>query len=267
MPRKRKWRPRASSMGYYLQCDLRALLDKRAHDTGTSAPRTSSPEADFGTVVHFMLQRLAECQFPEGAEPPSEAVQANAAKLKGGSIDAMAVEAKATAMRALPELNVLDPDGVGWLAEVEVVTEHYSGHIDFLRLDRRVIVDLKTTGKRPRNHRIKPDHVGQFLSYALAVPEVELVYGLYAGTDSPWIEVPPPIEIHSAAMAPLLERIKAYIAFLASYRLEKRATPRFGAHCWDNWCPHTAICRDLVFPPDRSGCTAIKMTDPTKWMV
>lgn len=63
------WRPRASSLGKYMQCDQIAAYDRGIAEGLVPAhirdDSTISPYAALGTVEHFQLQDGLRCQFPK----------------------------------------------------------------------------------------------------------------------------------------------------------------------------------------------------------
>ncbi len=69
MPRlKKPWKPRSSSIGYYLRCDHRAVQDRLYHE-GKLPPHVirddsdASPNAALGNCAHFTLQDGLRCHF------------------------------------------------------------------------------------------------------------------------------------------------------------------------------------------------------------
>lgn len=249
------WRPRASSAGFYWDCSARAAFDwMRA--TGQlpaepeSAEERDSPYADLGTVIHFTLQDGIRAQFPGPAVEymPTEAEVASAATLYGGSLTELNTASRDVARLAMEHLPVLAPT-VKWLAEVEVETSWMSGHIDLLASDSSWLVDLKTTAKKPFGGKPKFAHVVQVLCYA-ELFQVKMARILYVDSlRAKWV-LPVDIDVLHPDTLALRAMIREHFRNMVDNpeKFADAAIPSIGPKCSEDWCPHTAICRDRFFP-------------------
>ena len=253
MGRRHKWRPRASSMGYYLLCPMRALWDKWAYEDEEVPPRTDTPYTALGTVAHFIMQEGVRAVFPGPAAdhaPHAEEIEL-AAKLFGGSVEKMRAAAQAAALRAASHL----PEIQGrWFAEEDLKAKDLSGHIDFRAEDESFLVDLKTTTKLPPGRQIKAEHLGQLYSYRLLVEERfgyvprygRIIYVHSMGGQ--WSFVPPDIDFHSQEALAYADGLKGQIRMLRSKELEKWAFPRLSPMCKDLFCGYYAECHAKLMP-------------------
>ena len=71
MPRKPKWLPRASSLGYYMSCSYRAAFDRALHEGVLDLPRRFAAPA--GVAVLVDLCRNLTYGRRRGADPPGSA--------------------------------------------------------------------------------------------------------------------------------------------------------------------------------------------------
>lgn len=258
------WKPRSSSMGYYLACDYRAAFDRAVHEGLMALPQAvvddqakPKPSADLGTCIHWYMQDSMRCVFPTGDPLTHKFTQAQldcAASLFGHDIDSTLTVIQKVAQMAIPEMPPT-PDGKPWLAETEFTDERIqvigcSGHIDFLSQDGSTIVDLKTTAKKPLYGRIKPEHLVQQIVYGLLVGEpIRRCHVLYASSRGDWVCLSRPFEFTTEDGARFVEHVREYIQYLIGDQLMVRAVPRIGVHCYESWCPYTALCRDAIIPP------------------
>ena len=172
------WKPRSSSLAGYAYCDARALYDRALYE-GTMQPAPAGERdtkyADLGTLIHAAAQTLAGCVF-DGPVPLSDTdgegtrqLRVSAAKLFNDDQAALmraVAAAAAAAVSALPAA----PDGKPWRAEVRASNRFLSGHIDLLSHDGTVLIDLKTTSRKPDHNRVKGEHFMQMLAYKFLVP-------------------------------------------------------------------------------------------------
>lgn len=266
MTKPNKWKPRSSQIGAYLACDYRAAFDRALHEelfalephdaAAVAEARKSSPYAAFGTWCHFYLQDALRSEFEGGRDEhvPDEACRANAAQLFGG--DLLATEAAVRQACTIAAKNMPIPaDGKPWIAEASCTSRVLSGHLDFLSHDFADVVDLKITSRKPVNGKAKPEHYAQVAgAYPALVREK---YGvlpqratiLYVDLHGTWV-CPVVIDLATPERLEFIDQVMEYAAHLRSKAMMKIATPRFGAHCDDGWCPYKSICRDRVMPPN-----------------
>lgn len=257
------WRPRSSSLGAYMACDYRAALDRARHEgkLELDIKDTSSSYADFGTCSHYALQVALGCTFADGHEAhrPTAEQYANAATLFGSPEECQKhIEMTANlAAKNMPPL----PAGAHWLAESSFEQEDLSGHIDFLSSDGSVIVDLKTTSRKPDHNRIKPGHLYQLMAYRKlvaakygAVPTQGWV--LYADSMRASWALLLPFSFVTEDMNDLAEYVERHITYLRGPDLYDRAMPRMGHHCAGDFCPYTGVCRDKYIPASGSPVLA-----------
>lgn len=243
------WRPRSSSLGSYFSCEYRAALDRAIHYG--QIPRDDTPQdtkfADFGTLCHWRTQELINAEFAEGAEPPTAEQFNSACQLHGGDANVCRDMVERVAERAALRLATL---GQSWLAETKWSTPSLSGHIDFLSRDHDIIVDLKTTSRKPNHQRIKPAHLIQMIAYwILSGRRARKAYVLYADTMKAGWTLMCPLDYTTNATQDLAAHVESYIAYLLSPRLSTDCVPHLGSHCSDEFCPHRARCKDMYVPP------------------
>ncbi len=255
-----RWKPRASQIGHYMSCSYRAAFDRAYHEqlldlspedlAQVEEAKKSSPYADLGTCIHFHLQDGIRAKFPPGDHAPTVEQRLNASTLFKGNLETLDTVVRNAAIMASKHLPALD-QGVGWLAEAEVKTKVFTGHIDLLSEDYKWLVDLKTTSKPPVG-RLKPAHFAQTLTYHYAVEE-----GL--GIIVPWIRVlyvdsvgggswavPVDVEVTNEVRE-FREKVIGFAAMLRTATLWKVAVPSIGGAC-EEWCPYTHVCRDKYLP-------------------
>jgi hypothetical protein len=246
----KQWKPRASSLAGYLYCQARAAYD-RAYAVGDlEAPPAGERDtkyADLGSLIHLNLQYKLGCLFDETPDPNSPEQFASAAKLFGDNLDRLrlAVDAAAAAgAAAMPAA----PDGLPWRAEVHAKSRILTGHIDFLSQDGTVLIDLKTTSRKPDHNRVKGEHYAQMLAYKLLVPSIQRAHILYVDAQQArWTMLSPPIDFTSEAAVDQLARLVPFLKRIRSRRVyQSIAAP--GGHCSGCFCPHTAICKDRLIP-------------------
>ena len=259
MARKPKWRPRASQLGYYMQCSYRAAFDRALYEgildipealaAEVEAKKQSSPYADLGTCIHYHLQAGMGCIF-EGKtsdHAPTTEQELNASALFGSDVEKTRLAVRNSAILATQHMPKL-PDGMQWQAEVSIRTKHYTGHIDFVCPEAGIIADLKTTSKPPLHPYIKPAHLVQLLAYTAAI-EVATGKPIHTGvvlyvdsTSASWA-MPITADLTSPGMLEYKQHVIDAAAGLCSKSLYKIAHPQIGDVC-DEWCPYTSLCRD-----------------------
>lgn len=257
-----RWRPRASSLGGYAACDMRALFDRLIHEEKIPPPSEASaakPYADLGTLIHYKLQCALGCMFPRGQAAPDDQVSVVAATLFGNDANRLyaAVDAAAcAALRVMPK----PADGHAWEAEVAVKNGVWlAGHIDMLSHDRKDLVDLKTTARKPDHNRMKGDHFVQTCAYKLMVPEVERIHVVYVDSVAARWAMCVTVDATAPDVVTYLARLDRFVHYLRGKGLMKQAMPRPGSICAATFCPHVAGCRDKLIPP--SG-TPLDFTTP-----
>lgn len=251
MSRIPRWKPRASKVGSYFSCDLRAFLDRQAHEHG--APRVdqgSKMYADFGTLCHYQMMMDMGLEFPDGKETPSAAYVDSAKDLFKGDVGRM--QSRMTAVSTLAQsVCPAAPEGQKWLAETHYKLPHLSGSIDFISSCGTAIGDLKTTSRKPDKDRIKTPHLYQILCYDILARSVGLspTHGwvLYVGSLTDWTLLVQ-FRLDTPEMDILRADITRYIHFLRSKRLATTAVPRLGPHCDSDFCDHVSVCRDRFMP-------------------
>lgn len=251
MTKPKSFVPRSSSLGAYLLCDYRAALDRVAIEAGEKPGcNQSSSYADLGTCIHYRLQTTMGCIFPKDHDgPPGEAVVTNAAGLFNG--DPIRTETAIQRAAGLAMVHMPQPtDGEPWLAELAVKAprKRLTGHIDFLSQDRKSIVDLKTTSRKPDHNRMKGEHLAQLCGYKIMVPEAEQGHILYVdGPKAQWAMLVS-VDFTCEPIQEYIKQLVDYLGYLRSKQLLTRCTPRIGSHCQSTFCPHVAVCRDKVLP-------------------
>lgn len=259
------WRPRPSSIGAFVDCDYRAAYDRaisedpqvltQMHAETQQAVGSTSPFADLGTCIHFHLQDGLRCEFP-GGDPtkhaPTLEQRTNAARLFNNDftiLDQKIRESATLAAHHLPKPS----DGKPWLAEIELrdaANLTKPGHIDFLSQDWDELWDLKTTSKPPAHMRLKPPHLHQLLTYRRCAKNKPRRGGiLYVDSLRASWALAIPIDFTSPEMLEMAEHTVEYTKFLRSTQLAKRAVPRIGTHCTENFCPYVADCKNRFIPP------------------
>lgn len=244
----REWKPRASVLGSYFSCDYRAAMDRAVFygDIERIEQGSDSKYADFGTLCHWRTQELLDATFPERAEPPTIEQVNSASKLHGGDASVCREMVERVAERAAIRLSTVGSD---WLAETEWDLPFLSGHIDFLSRDHNVIVDLKTTSRKPMYSRPKPAHVYQMVSYyILSGKRAQSGHLLYVDSAKAGWTVMCDIDYTATAMQDLVSHTEQYIQYLRSNELPKRCVPHLGAHCREEFCPYIEQCRDVYVP-------------------
>jgi hypothetical protein len=252
-------------MGAYLSCMTRAAFDRaladglmklEEHDEkAVTEARRSSPYACFGTWAHFYLQDALRCEFEGGREAhiPDLEVKATAAELFQGDQDSAEAAIRQAATIAAKHMPV-PRDGLPWIAEASCSGPILSGHLDFLSHDYLDVVDLKITSKKPPHGNAKPEHVAQVGgAYPFLVRErfgimPQRATILYVDLHGTWA-CPVVIDLMTPERQQFVNQIGDYAKFLRSKALFQAATPVFGPHCSDQWCPYRSICRDRVLPP------------------
>jgi hypothetical protein len=280
-----KWRPRASSIGYYTACLQRAAFD-RAVDEGLipseMAERRDSPPAAFGDVCHFMLQDGVRARFPSTRKPdprhiqevaesagvehdvaarmiatgapmafkPSPETEKLAAEMFRGDITVMKQSAQNIVLRGYPHLPVLEA-GDEWEAEVVVETPNWTGHADLVSKSRKWLVDIKTSSKA---QLYATKEYGNCLREAFAQTALynsalkcENVGILYLDTKQPFAHFSK-IDQTDEYKA-YCEQLNAVCKLVRSNTFLNLAFPQLLDHrCGETWCPYKALCRDVIRP-------------------
>ncbi len=251
------WRPRASSVGYYMKCLWRATQDRMRHEgtlpEGLWAPQDDTSYADLGTCIHFTMQDGTRCRFPgppaDHAPTPEEWISASQRFVGNMEVTRERVRESATlGAQQLPKTPTNEP----WLSEWYFENEYTTGHIDFLSPCHQIVGDLKTTSQPPVNSRVKPEHQAQMICYHLltGAPKGFVLY-----IDSMkahwatlcWIDFTKP------DVAFFVEQVKSFCQFLMSDMLPAVAFPNLDhTNCPKCFCPYKHSCYEkYAFPPGR----------------
>jgi hypothetical protein len=270
MPRgpKTTWRPRSSSVGYYIGCHYRAAIDRAVADdiappeftaARDEKETTPSPYADLGTCIHFVMQDGLGCEFPGPSieYAPEPAQWANAATLCAHPfnfdndverVKAHAHKVASIAAAYLPKAS----DGRPWLAETAWSSPLASGHIDFLSQNHEDLWDLKTTSKPPMGH-IKAAHLYQMLTYRILTKRKVKRGGiLYVSSAGEWA-VAAPIDFSTPAMEEMTDQTEQFLKYARSAGFMNNVFPQIGPGCADNFCPYAKVCRDRFLPTLANG--------------
>jgi hypothetical protein len=235
-----------------MYCQARAAYD-RAYAVGDftadedAAPRDTK-YADLGTLIHAATQSLAGCVFDKPPEDLSLEVRTSAAQLFGqdlARLDQAVLAAAQVAVATLPTA----PDGKPWRAEVGARSKLLTGHIDFLSQDGTVLIDLKTTSRKPDHNRVKGEHYIQMLAYQLLVPTITSAHILYVDSlKARWSMLSPPIDFTSTSAQAQRDRIIPFLRRIRSAKIYATALAAPGGHCSGCFCPHVALCKDQLIP-------------------
>lgn len=262
----KRWTPRASSIGAYLLCDYRAALDRAISEQlipAPALPQDPKPYADLGSCIHARLQTILGCVSPDPIVLQPEHV-ASAAVLFGGdpvkTLDAIEAAARFAAL-TMPKT----PDGLPWKSEFKYKYKScLTGHIDFVSQDGTVIVDLKTTARKPDHHRMKAEHAAQLCAYRLMVPTATKGYVLYVdSTRANWALLTDPLDFTAPEVVEYLNNLAAFAARLKRKTIFGTAMPRLGSHCQATFCPYASICRDKIIPAATMPVDAAALVTPS----
>lgn len=110
-------------------------------------------------------------------------------------------------------------------------------------------MDLKTTSRKPDHNRMKGEHLAQLVGYKIMVPEAKVGHILYVDSMKAQWAMLVSVDFTAEPIQEYIKQIFDYLGYLRSKQLMTRCTPRIGSHCQSTFCPHTAVCRDLVLPP------------------
>lgn len=291
------WKPRASSLGYYLKCLWRAANDRKIHEGELPKPpeQDDTTAADLGSCGHFTLQDGLRCQFPRAARlqddpevieacadhfqgnlaatlaafavgdprcfAPSHKQWLSAACKWGGNLDVTKERVRAMATVAAGKVPRA-PDGKPWLAEAAFENEFTSGHVDFLSQDHSMLGDLKTTAKPPLGNWIKPEHLAQLTAYHL-MTGCKRAWVLYVdSTHQSWVTLVW-VDFTTDGMKFYADQIADFCRLLVSDRLFEVAYPSIGDHCIHAWCKHRVGCYDQIMPPRGSFVNVTLAHRPT----
>jgi hypothetical protein len=141
--------------------------------------------------------------------------------------------------------------GEVWQAEDEWENDFCTGHTDFMRSDRKVGGDLKTTAKPPKGGWIKTEHLMQMTGYHL-LTAMERCWVLYVDSmKARWVNLVW-IDFTTDGMKFYAEQVEAFCRFLMSDKLLDVAHPNLGDHCVYSWCRYKHDCYSKIIPPPGS---------------
>jgi hypothetical protein len=253
------WTPRSSSIGNYFACTQRAAFDRAIHqglitieEIGLEEGCQDTKYADFGSLCHLAWQQKMNAIFHSPLPTDAEIQRMLAAAAPLTPDVAAAVEATASA--AVAAMAPLAGGTAGWRAEVQLKPRKLplTGHIDLYDMQRGILVDLKTTSRKPDHNRPKPAHLYQVCAYSLLLKAEGLKatkgYLLYVESVRARWAVLCEIDMTTPAWAEFESQMLSYLKFLKSATLFKLARPNIGAHCQNQFCPYVAACRDHYLP-------------------
>ena len=244
------WKARASALGGYAACLERAATDRAIAEGRLERPELSGTNsyADLGTVIHWFAQMAANVEFPNddpaaALYTEAEAVSALDAFRGGETLEELRAHAERVGQLVAQHL----PEVEGrWYGEPEITSPYVSGHIDFLSRDKTILVDLKTTSRKPDRHT-KMHHLWQQAGYAFLVPEVRTIYVLYADSQGNWIALSDPLHVrdeNGVEIGDWIRNVRHLTHLLRTDALDEIAYPNYGSHCDDCFCPYRSECRD-----------------------
>lgn len=249
--------PRASSLGYYMSCEYRALLDSLVHAGELPAPDEpdDTKYADLGTCIHWEWQRALGATLPDNMGPPTqdefEAIEAqfeSAATLFDSFEECSAAITNAATHAA--EIVQSRYPGATWLAEsAHELDKHLTGHIDLISPDYKTIIDLKTVSRKPDYGRPKVPHIYQLVAYYLLTGQVAergvlLYVDAMKANWTLWCEV----DFTTSEFKRMADRALDQLGRITTPDALASAIPRFGTHCQSDFCKHRHRCRDRYIP-------------------
>lgn len=181
---------------------------------------------------------------------PKQSVWDDAAKCWKGNMDHCRQQVRAAATLAASKVPAL-PAGEVWQAEDAWENEYVTGHTDFLRRDRAVVGDLKTTAKPPKGGWLKPDHLMQVTSYHLLTGATRGWILYVDSMKARWVNLVW-VDFTTDAMKFFADQVASFCQFLMSDKLYDVAWPNIGDHCVYSWCKHKADCYSRIMPPPGS---------------
>lgn len=256
---------RASSFAGYVACDYRALLDHQiqAGELAPSPPH-SSPYAALGTITHYFSQRAVNARFIEEPTISSEDWSL-AASLFGDDLTTLQRVVDLNARRVVEML-----PSMSWTAELAVETDRLTGHLDLINDDRTVMVDIKTTARKPDHMLTKPEHLVQMAQYRLLVPTLRKCYVPYVDSLKAGWGILCEIDFTTDEFVTLLSRYERYCEYLNNRDLlQAMAVPRMGPACKSLFCPHRERCLDthirepgILYESAAARVTAPRLVNP-----
>lgn len=180
---------------------------------------------------------------------PTKGEWEDAAGLFGGDLARTRESVRGSASLGAGKVPAL-PGGV-WHAEDELENEYTIGHTDFLRSDRKVLGDLKTTQKPPTGGWMKTYHLPQLTAYHL-LTEAERAWVLYLDSiKGRWVNLVW-IDFTTDAMKYYADQVRSFCEFLMSDKLIDVCFPNIGDHCKNSFCRYKAECFSKIMPPPGS---------------
>jgi len=177
---------------------------------------------------------------------PTKAEWADAANLFDGSVERTREAARAAATLGAGRVPAL-PAGEVWHAEDEFENAYTIGHTDFLRADRSVLGDLKTTAKPPTGGWMKTYHLPQLTAYHL-LTGAERAWVLYLDSlKGRWVNLVW-IDFQTDAMKYYADQVRGFCEFLMSDKLLDVCFPNISDGCKTSFCRYKRECFDAIMP-------------------
>jgi hypothetical protein len=281
-----------SSVGEYAICPYRLVCDATNPKVRDDKYR---PEADFGTVCHYLTQRKLGCAPPD---PPKDETIEWAKKVREAPKTAAAFEEHCWRCADMAA-QVLDgasplPVGLHWVSEVKAYdkdllpsrkgrkgeTKGFGGSIDLLRSDGDILWDLKFVGlhkvptpemargafvpgkgKSIGHGGLKMEYLYQLASYRIAkrAKKTGIIWTSRCARGSAWALID-----WELPRSQLLERqVRRFIDFTGYANFASLAWPVRGDNC--DYCQHKGTCPAWVVEGANDGAYCIATQRADAW--